>query len=304
MDTLAERAVTLLLRSAAGAILFAGVAIFVGAVPAYGFVTDTPLLQAIGAILLQIGGALFAAGTVAKILLRQRGRLPNERVIATDDQRPPIGGWLTALVFTLTAAPVWLVIHLLPFLAEWKRVIDLLAAEGMWDTANANGSGLILIPLAGALTPPFIELVTMAAFVASSALIVPLVLSRSPRLPRFYLVCAVLLSALAFASLRGASAAAVAGDDLRQFAVTTSVSAEEAATMTGTLDRYTTAVATTAPPLVWTLFVYLCWLPPLLRSPRAVQTFARRPEPAAPTVATPMTVEAITSPPRFPGLRF
>ena len=301
---MSERLIAWLVRAAAGAMLFAGVAIFVAAVPAYGFVTDAPLLGAIGAILLQVGGALVVAGGLAKLLLRQRGHLPNERVIVTDDQRPPVGGWLTMLVFTLTAAPVWLVIRLLPFLAEWRQVIDLLAAEGMWDSANANGSGLILIPLAGALTPPFIELVTMAAFIASSAVIVPLVLSRSPRLPRFYLVCGVLLSALAFASLRGASAAALAGDDLRQFVITTSVSKEEAATITGTLDRYTTAVVTTAPPLVWTLFVYLCWLPPLLRSPRAVQTFARRPEPAAPVVATPMTVEAITSPPRFPGMRF
>ena len=291
MDSVLERVIAWLLRSAAGVMLFAGVAIFIAAVPVYGFVTDAPLLRAIGAILLQIGGALLLAGGLARVLLRQRGRLPNERVIVTVDRRPPVGGWLTALVFALTAAPVWLVIHLLPFLAEWRQVIDLLAAEGMWDSANANGSGLILMPLAGALTPPFIELVTMGAFIASSAVIVPLVLSRSPRLPRFYLVCAVLLAALAFASLRGASAATLAGDELRQFVVTTSVSAGEAATMTGTLDRYTTAVATTAPPVVWTLFVYLFWLPPLLRSPRAERTFARRAEPPAPTAATPLTVE-------------
>ena len=302
MDTRPERALAWLLRTAAGAMLFTGVAIFVAAVPVYGFVTDAPLLQAIGGILLQIGGTLLVAGGLARVLLRQRGRLPNERVIVSDDQRPAVGGWLTVLVFTLTAAPVWLVIRLLPFLMEWRQVIELLAAEGMWDSANANGSGLILMPLAGALTPPFIELVTMGAFIASSALIVPLVLSRSPRLPRFYLVCVVLLSALAFASLRGASAATLAGDELRQFVVTTSISAEEAATMSGTLDRYTTAVVTTAPPLVWTLIVYLCWLPPLVRSQRAHRTFARRPEPPTPTVATPITVEAITSPPRFPGL--
>lgn len=304
MDTLAERVVTWLLRAVARAMFFAGMAIFVAAVPLLGMLTDAPLLQRLGSSLLQVGGALLVAGGLAGFLLRQRARLPNERVVASDEQRPPIGGWLTVLVFTLTAAPVWLVIRLLPFLAEWRRVIDLLVAEGMWDSANANGSGLILMPLAGALTPPFIELVTMAAFIASSAVIVPLVLSRSPRLPRFYLVCAVLLSALALASLRAASAATRAGDEFRQFVVAKSVSAEDAATMTGTLDRYTTAVVTTAPPLAWTLFVYLCWLPPLLRSPRAERTFARRPEPAAPTVATPMTVAAITSPPRFPGMRF
>ena len=302
MDSVPERLVAWLFGSVTSAMLFTGVAIFVAAVPVYGFVPDAPLLQSIGAILLQIGGALLVAGSLAKFLLRQRGRLPNERVIVNDDQRPPVGGWLTVLVVTLTAAPVWLVIRLLPFLTEWRRVIDLLAAEGMWDSANANGSGLILMPLAGALTPPFIELVTMAAFIATSVVTVPLVLSRSPRLPRFYLVCVVLLSALVFASVRGASAATLAGDELRQFVVTTSVSVEEAATMTGALDRYTTAVVTTAPPLVWTLILYLCWLPALVRSPRAEKTFAQRPAPATPTIATPMTVEAITTPPRFPGM--
>lgn len=301
MDTVLERVITWSLRSVAGAMLFAGVAIFIAAVPVYGFVTDAPLLQA-GAILLQIGGALLAAGFVARMLLRQRGHLPNERVVVTDNERPRVGGWLTALVFTLIAAPVWLVVRLLPFLSEWRQAIDRLAAEGMWDSANANGSGLILMPLAGAVTPPFIELVTMGAFIASSAVIVSLVLSRSPRLPRIYLVCAVLLSALAFASLRGATGAAAAGDELRQFVVRTSVSAEESATITGVLDRYTAAVVTTAPPLVWTLLVYLCWLPPLLRSPRTERTFAQRPQPPSPAVATPMTVEAITSPPRFPEM--
>jgi hypothetical protein len=304
MDTLTERLVTWLLRSAAGVMLFAGAAIFIGAVPVYRMLTDAPVLRAIGAILLQIGGALLAAAVLARFLLRQRGRLPNELGSVVDNQRPPIGGWLIAVVVTLIGAPVLLVILLLPFLAEWQEVIDLLSAPGMWDSANANGSGLVLIPLAGALTPPFLELLTLAAFVASSALLVPLLLSRSPRLPRLYLVSIVLLSALAVASLRGANAAALAGNELRDVVATTSVSADEAAMMTAMIDRYTTAVVTTAPPLVWALLAYLVWLPPLLRSPRAERTFARRPEPAPPTVATPLTVEAITSPPRFPGMGF
>jgi hypothetical protein len=80
MDALLERVVTSLLRSTAGAMLSAGVAIFIAAAPVYGFVTDASLLQAGGAILLQIGGALLAAGIVARMLLRQRGHLPNERV--------------------------------------------------------------------------------------------------------------------------------------------------------------------------------------------------------------------------------
>lgn len=304
MDSVPERLIAWLLRGIAGVMLFGGAASLVAAVPASSLLTDAPVLRAIGAHVLQIGGGFLAAGAIAKVLLRPRGVLPNERVTAEGDQRPPVGGWLIAVCVALIATPVWLVLRLRPFLAEWRQVTDLLTAPGMWDTANANGSGLVLVPLAGALTPPFIELIAMTAFIGASALLVPLLLSRSPKLPRFYLVSTVLLSALVFGSLRGASAATLAADELRQFAVTTSVNAEDTATVTGTLDRYTTAVVTTVPPLAVTLLAYLVWVPPLLRSPRAVRTFARRPEPAAPTVASPVTVEAITNPPRFPGMGF
>lgn len=40
-----------------------------------------------------------------------------------------LGGWLIALAIALVGLPVWLVLRLLPFLAEWRRVDDVLAAS-------------------------------------------------------------------------------------------------------------------------------------------------------------------------------
>ena len=65
------------------------------------------------------------------------------------------------------------------------------------------------------------------------------------------------------------------------------------------LARYTDIVDSTASVLLWTLFAYLAWLPPILLSRRARATFASRPVIVS-TAASP-NLEAITSPPRFPG---
>ena len=105
---------------------------------------------------------------------------------------------MIALAIVLVALPVWLLFRLQPFLTEWSRVVDVLAASDLWQGANANMSGIVLVPLAGALTPPLFELAALFAFVVASAVLLPLLLSRSRRFPRIYLVCGVLLSALYF----------------------------------------------------------------------------------------------------------
>ena len=53
--------------------------------------------------------------------------------------------WLIAPAIVLAALPVWLVLRLQPFLAEWKRAIDVLAASNIWQEANANKSGVVLV---------------------------------------------------------------------------------------------------------------------------------------------------------------
>ena len=302
METVPERLVAWVLRSTAGLILFAGGAILVAAVPLFTFMTESPLLRAIATILLQLGGALLAGGIAAKVFLRRGPLLANERVSAAD-HRPPLSSLLFACGLTFIAAPLWLVLEVRPFLAEWRQVIDLLSAPEIWDNANANMSGVILIPLFGALTPPFIQLATIAAFVGVPALLVPLLLSRSPRFPRLYLVYAVMLTTLVVASWRGMSAAALAGSAIRDEAARIQQNAEEFATMNDVLQRYDTAVSTTMPPLVWVLFACLAWAPLILTSSTAQQTFARRPEPlpGAATANRHSSIEAIAQPPRFPG---
>ena len=302
METVPERLVAGVLRSISGLMLFAGMAILIAAVPLFAFLTESPAPRAIATVLLQLGGSLLAGGIAAKVFLRRGQLLANERVSA-GDHRPPLSSLLFACGLTFIAAPLWLVLEVRPFLAEWRQVIDLLGAPELWDNANANMSGVILIPIFGALTPPFIQLVTIAAFVSGPALLVPLLWSRSPRFPRLYLVYAVMLTTLVVASWRGTSAAALAGNAIRDEAARIQRNAEEFATMNDVLQRYDTAVFTTLPPLVWVLFAYLAWGPLILTSSMAQQTFARRPEPlpGAATVDRRSTIEAITQPPRFPG---
>jgi hypothetical protein len=301
MRTVAERIIGWFLRAIAKAMLFGGVAMLLAAIPAFGMLSsDVP--RAIAGILLQVAAAFLVGGVAATYLSHSRAPLlPNERVTTAANQRPAVGGWLMALGVTLVAAPAWLLVTMLPFLAEWRRVIELASAPGLWDNANANMSGVVLMPIAAALTPPFFELATLIGFVVSSLMLLPLLLSRSPRFPRVYLVCTILLTAMVIASMRGAAAAALASDALRQLIDTTSANAQEAASLEQVLERYGIVFAT-APALLWTLFAYVPCVPALFSSTRVQTTFAER---VAPTVSTPAQVSdvaSITSPPRFPGL--
>ena len=299
MGTVPERLIGWFLRAIAKAMLFGGVAMLVAAIPAFGLLSsDVP--RAIAGILLQVAAAFLVGGIAATYLSHARGALlPNERVTTAASQRPAVSGWLMALGLTLVAAPVWLLLRMQPFLAEWRRVVDLASAPGLWDNANQNMSGVVLIPIAAALTPPFFELATLIGFVVSSLMLLPLLLSRSPRFPRVYVVCVVLLTAMAVASMRGAAAAALASDALRQLIDTTSANAREAASLRQVLERYS-IVFSSAPALLWTLLAYVLWLPAVFSSARVGATFAQREEPVVPVPARAMDVAAITSPPRFP----
>lgn len=304
MDTVPERLVAWLLRSVASAMLFAGIAMLLAGGATFGMLSGEGVLHAIAVVLLQIGAGFVVTGAAATWLSQSRTPLlPNESATIADGQRPPIGGWLVLLAVTLIAAPVWLVYRLQPFLAEWRYVLGLLRTPGLWDNANANMSGVVLIPLAAALTPPFFELAMIVGLAVTSATLLPLLLSRSPRFPRFYLVCVVLLSGVAFASIRGADGATLASEELRRLIDTTSANAQEAAPLRQALDRYGIVISTVA-PLLWTGLVYVVWIPAVFVSTRVRLTFAQRQPPSVSTPATKSDVAAITNPPRFPGSGF
>ena len=276
MEQLTNRLGEWLLRAIAMVALLAGVSVLVAATVSSGVPIGSAALTRIGGILLQIGGVFVVAGGAAMYLSRPRGlvSLPNERAEISEGERPQIGGWLITLAIALVGLPVWLVLRLLPFLAEWRRVVDLLAATRWWEGANANGAGLVLLPIAGALVPPLFELIAMVGFVVASAALLLLLVSRSARFPRVYVVCVVLLSALVIASVRGADAAAVARTAVDQLMEDTKPRAGEDVQVRQWLDRYTSIVSSTAPVLWWTLCGYLIWLPAMFLSQRVRTTFA------------------------------
>jgi hypothetical protein len=302
MDRPTDRFAMWALRSVAGLMLLGGVSALVAGAPMYGMISESQVARAIAGVVFQISGVFMVSGAAAMHLSRAGGpMLPNERLTTSDADRPELGGLLIGLAIVLVALPLWLLLLLQPFLAEWSVVARLLAASEIWQGANANMSGVILVPLAGALTPPLFELAALFAFVVASAVLLALLLSRSRRFPRIYIVCGVLLSALVIASVRGADAAMMAGDAVRQLIEGSSASAEESGQLLDGLARYTSIVGSTAPVLAWALCAYLAWVPAMFFSQRARTTFATSVDDRVSRPSTAIGLETITRPPRFPG---
>jgi hypothetical protein len=286
-------------RMFAGAMLFAGVSALLGSIVALGAVAAPPVVKTASSLLLAASTVFVAGGAAARYLSRPRGfLLPNERLEISATTRPPLGGWLILLAIALVALPVWTVLRLRPFLAEWRQTVDLLAASDIWQSVGSNMGGIVLLPIAAALTPPFIELIALVSFVAGSAMALSLLLSRSPRFPRTYLVWMALTTALVVVSVLGARAVTLAGAAIETLIQDSQPRADEAKQLREVLGRYTVAVTSAAPVLLATLCGYLVWLPMLFSSRRARATFAAV---QAERNNPPPDLEAITSTSRFPG---
>ena len=301
MDTLSDRLTAWVLRFVATTMLFIGVALLVACLALYGLLNETPVVATIAGIVIELGGLFVLAGGLARYLSTPRGALlPNELAATHTAERSLLGGWLYALAIVLVALPAWLVIRLQPFLADWERFRGFVATLNIWEGANANWSGIILLPLFAALTPPLIELAAMVMFVAVSMTLVVLLLVRSLRFPRFYIVCAILLSALVLASVRGADAAMVAAEASREFIAGSNPTAAEAAQMREIIGQYTSTVSSTANILLWALCAYLIFVPAMFYSRRVRVTFTNHPDGDTGADGSP-DVEAITRPTKFRG---
>jgi hypothetical protein len=255
MDVLSTRLVAGVLRLASTLLVCAGVAFFVAGIPVLSAASGAP--RDILVVVLQIGGAWVLLGIAAAFLSRRR-------TLA----RAPGGVWALALGVTLLAVPAWLVWRLQPFLAEWRVVADLLASSDIWQGANANMSGVVLVPLAGALAPPFIELAALAAAAGTSIAMVVLLLTRSARFSHLYLAAVLLLAALVIGSLRGATAAGMTVEALQPWIEESKPRPEEYAQIRGAVDRYSAAVSPTATALAWAWLGYALWIPAVLLSAR------------------------------------
>ena len=255
MDGLGARIITWALRAASMAVLFAGLAFFVAGIPV--FSATSGAARDILVVVLQIGGAWVLLGMAAAFTTRRRSLA-----------RPPGSVVALAFIVTLVAVPVWLVWRLQPFLSEWRVVADLASSSHFFDTANANMSGVILVPLAGALAPPFIELAALAAAVATSCAAIALTAARSPRFGHLYIAAVLLLTALVIGSLRGARVASLAVEAFQPLIEESKPRPEEYQQIREIVDRYTAAVTPTATTLAWTWVAYAMWIPPVLLSAR------------------------------------
>ena len=255
MDGLGERIVTWALRTASTALVFAGLAFFVAAYPV--FSATSGAARDILVVVLQIGGAWALLGLAAVFTARRRSLA-----------RAPGGIVALAFILTLIAIPVWLIWRLQPFLSEWRVLVDLASSSNFFETANANMSGVILVPLAAALAPPFIELAAMVVAVATSCAAIGLTAGRSARFGHLYVASVLLLTALVVGSMRGATVASMAVDALQPFIEESQPRPEEYQQIREIVDRYTAAVTPTAATLAWAWVAYAMWIPPVLLSAR------------------------------------
>lgn len=291
-----------LMRVAANAMLMGGGSLLVAGLTAAGALSGSPIARSVASAVLQIGGVLVAAGGAARYLSGTSAavRLPNERAALSDADRPALDGWMIALAVVLVAVPVWLVLRLRPFFAWWREIAAVIERSRIWEAANANGAGLILMPIVGALTLPAIELATAAAFLLAPLMLLPLLLSRSSRFPRAYLVSMLLLTALVFASARAAGAGLMAVDGVQKLMRESNARPGETARAEEVLQRYTIVVGSTARALSWAFCGLVVWLPAVVLSARARSVFAVRAAAPAPDTPIAWSVEGVTRPPRSP----
>ena len=190
MDALGARLVAWALRLASTALICAGIAFFAAGIPL--FSATSGAARDILVIVLQIGAAFVLFGLAAIGAARLPPPSPETHAAdVTGGTR--LGGWVLLLTVALVAVPIWLLVRLQPFLSEWRVVAGLLASSELFQNANANMSGVVLLPLFAALTPPFIQLATLAAFVASSVVMLPLLAGKSPRFSRLFVATVLVL---------------------------------------------------------------------------------------------------------------
>ena len=286
-----ERLSLWVLRFVATIMLFAGVSSLVAGGFLFDLPTGIPVLKMIVGIIIQIAGLFAIAGGVAVFLSRSRRQLlPNEQMTASGDERPVVGGWLILLALALVALPIGLVLSVQEFLAGWNELTGFLNSAGVWEGANANMSGLVLIPLAGALSPALLEWAVLAMFIIASVILLLSLFARSPGFPRAYLAWGVLLAAVVIACILSADAVTAAGQALQPFLAAENGAVDETAVARDAIGRYSAIVGSTASVMLWALCFYLIWLPAILFSRRARATFA-------PTTQSP-DIESITRHPR------
>ena len=254
-----------MLRSAATLLLFAGVSSLAAAGTAFIATSLAPELRPIAFAILAISVVLVGGGATALYLSRAKSHEHS-----APETSPSIGAQsLGSRRRRSWCCPAWLTLRFLPLLAEARFVVEITPWNEMFRGANANGSGLVLIPLAIAAAPPILELTALVACAATSLVMLARLMARSPQAPRVLLACVALIGTLVIASVVGARASADAATAARALIDSTSPTASERAQLIDGVDRYERAVTSGVAPLLWTLAGYAACVPLLMsRRPR------------------------------------
>ena len=244
-----------LIRFIATLLALAGLAALAASVAAFTLLSEESAGRPLVTLVVQTALVCLACGGAAIYASR------TSRVFPGDDAgAAPVGlvGWIVAA--GLVTLPAWMVSRLQPFLASWREVVELGAGSRMWSDATSSAGGMALIPVAIVLTPPFVELLTMTAFVVASLALLIRILRRRGGLPRWHAAWVSILSALVFASARGAAAASQAALIVQRAVDRSDLPGDEAAQIRGFVERYTGDVNAAAAVLTWTLAGYAALL--------------------------------------------
>lgn len=305
-DTRWDRVALFCARAAAAVTLMAGLALFTAAMPLVSLLGQSDVARTLSRLGVQVGTALVVCGGLSIWLARPHGvSLPVSRHVARGgeprqaESTPSAGGWLGGIAVTLVSAPVWVAVRMQPLVAEWRSLLPLLADTRMWDGANTNGAGVVLLPIFAALTPPLLEVLSLIAMCTASVVLLTLLWRRSVAFPRLYAIVVVLLLGWVIATHRSATGALLAAEEVRRL-MEGSSRPQELAVALSVLSRYTSVVATGAGSLPWACLGYAVWVPSIIGSSWSRAAFsATANRNSARLDAT--TVDAITKPPRFPG---
>jgi hypothetical protein len=276
--SLYERIIFALLGFGAGLATFDGGAMLVASIPTLSFSSADPRIESVTRGLVAIAAAFLASGLIARVLLSSRSALlPNERT--QRDESAVVAGWLLLLIATLLLLPFTTFYELAPLRALWTDVIAIAQENHFFDglMQSSQISGVVLMPIFAASAVPALEVFSALSFLGGSLLLLPLLLTRSPRFPRAYLACTVLQGSLVFASIYGAAIAHAVAEWVADGAGSTaSLRTAELVEVLDAIDRYNSVMAASSKSLAWTLLGYAVWIVPLVASARVRATFGLR----------------------------
>lgn len=268
-----------LLRLAAACLTMAGVAFVAPALALQASGAGADWVRSVVAGSFGLAAAFLSAGGVSLYLRhRQTPWLPDgPRSQASAGSG--FDSWLILLPLTLIGVPALMLVQLGPLAAFWRDVLALADQYNVWQDLqrNAPDSGYVLMPIIAALAVPMIETAAALATVLASALVFPLLLVRSVRVPRALLVCVLMHGALVLAGAFGAVVVERVIPSIEALVRETDPGGPGDAVQAQILDalqRYGAVVRRSTGTLAWAWGAIAIWVPLLLVTPRGRAAFA------------------------------